>query len=58
VRRAWPGSEHPGRDVQNAYFHDLGGLRTISQERDDHLAVGTLVTRPGTVRVGASLTPG
>jgi uncharacterized protein len=36
---------------------DLDVLRTIQRERDGCLAVGALVVRPGTVRVGASLTP-
>ena len=35
---------------------DLDVLRTIQRERDGCLAVGALVVRAGTVRVGASLT--
>jgi uncharacterized protein len=34
---------------------DLDVLRTINRERDGCLAVGALVTRPGTVRVGDTL---
>jgi uncharacterized protein YcbX len=34
---------------------DLQVLRTIARERDACLAVGGLVTRPGTVRVGDEL---
>jgi uncharacterized protein len=35
---------------------DLEVLRTINRERDGCLAVGALVSRPGTVRVGDTLT--
>jgi uncharacterized protein YcbX len=35
---------------------DLDVLRTIARERDACLAVGALVTQPGTVRVGDALT--
>lgn len=34
---------------------DLGVLRTIARERENRLAVGALVSEPGTVRVGDSL---
>ena len=34
---------------------DLGVLRTIAREREARLAVGGLVVRPGTVRVGDRL---
>ena len=36
---------------------DLTVLRTIARERDACLAIGALVTQPGTVRVGETLTP-
>lgn len=36
---------------------DLDVLRTIHRERDGRLAIGALVARPGTVRVGDALTP-
>jgi hypothetical protein len=36
---------------------DLDVLRTINRERDGYLAIGALVTRPGTVRVGDTLEP-
>jgi hypothetical protein len=35
---------------------DLDVLRTIARERDAYLAVGALVDRPGTIRVGDELT--
>ena len=35
---------------------DLDVLRTIARERDARLAVGALVSRPGTIRVGDALT--
>ena len=34
---------------------DLDVLRTIARERDACLAIGALVTEPGTVRVGDEL---
>jgi uncharacterized protein YcbX len=34
---------------------DLGVLRTIARERQNRLAIGALVSRPGTVRVGDNL---
>ncbi len=34
---------------------DLGVLRTIARERQNRLAVGALVSEPGTVKVGDSL---
>jgi hypothetical protein len=34
---------------------DLGVLRTIARERQNRLAIGALVSEPGTVRVGDSL---
>jgi uncharacterized protein YcbX len=36
---------------------DLTVLRTIARERDACIAIGALVTQPGTVRVGETLTP-
>jgi uncharacterized protein YcbX len=36
---------------------DLDVLRTINRERDGYLAVGALVVRPGTVRVGDRVLP-
>ena len=36
---------------------DLDVLRTINRVRDGHLAVGALVVRPGTVRVGDPVLP-
>ena len=36
---------------------DLGVLRTIARERQNRLAVGALVSEPGTVKVGDSLRP-
>lgn len=35
---------------------DLDVMRTIARERDARLAIGALVSRPGTVRVGDALT--
>ena len=35
---------------------DNGVLRTIHRQRDGYLAIGALVTRPGTVSVGDELT--
>jgi hypothetical protein len=34
---------------------DLGVLRTIARERKNRLAVGALVSEPGTVKVGDPL---
>jgi hypothetical protein len=34
---------------------DTGVLKTVHRERDGFLAVGALVTRPGTVAVGDEL---
>jgi uncharacterized protein YcbX len=34
---------------------DLGVLRTIARERQNRLAVGALVSEPGTLKVGDSL---
>jgi len=36
---------------------DLGVLRTIHRDRAGNLAIGALVTQPGTIKVGDALTP-
>lgn len=43
------------RAQPNGIERDLGVMRTIARERDACLAVGALVARPGTVRVGDTL---
>ena len=45
------------RAQANGIERDLGVLRTIAREREACLAVGALVSGPGTIRVGDALTP-
>ncbi|HZO78593.1 MAG TPA: MOSC N-terminal beta barrel domain-containing protein [Solirubrobacteraceae bacterium] len=43
------------RPQPQGIVRDLGVLRTIAQERQNRLAVGALVSEPGTVKVGDAL---
>ena len=45
------------RAQQGGIERDLDVLRTLARERDACLAVGALVSRPGTARVGDTLAP-